>query len=176
LLGKSIAIAVTGSCTLEIPSTTPANLKNYTVIVPRDCPFDEIITELAPYNTDNILIYNTDPDQSIVIPAREAYDVLNVASISYEDGRYLVDTLATGAKITLEYNWFPGVGVANKNNAGLLSDSTSWGPDYEGGLWPHVVAPGETFFTTTHHIHYSYVNRGGTAAAQVCQFDQAYLT
>lgn len=92
-------IAVNGSCTLSIPPTTPSDLSNYTVIVSRDCPFDEIVSELAPYKAANVMVYNTDPDQSIVIPSRNNWSVLNLQSISYEDGKYLIDTLATGEQV-----------------------------------------------------------------------------
>jgi subtilisin family serine protease len=162
-------ILVTGSCTLEVPENTPL-LSNYTVVVPRDCPWDEITSELGSRKPKVVLVYNTDPSQSMSVPGRNDWTFANMGSISYEDGKFLVDALNSGSKVTMEYNWFPGVGVLNKNSPGFMSDWSSWGPDYEGGLWPQVVAPGNQWMSTYHLHHNSFLDVSGTEAAQ------SYLT
>ncbi|KAH8593013.1 peptidase S8/S53 domain-containing protein [Bisporella sp. PMI_857] len=175
LAQKTPVIHLEGACDgklAQFPPSTPKDLVNYTVIVPKDeyCLFDTITEALAPYKTKNIMVYDKTPGKSHVMPVRNNYHVLNVQSMSFEDGKYFADTLATGANMTLWYDWFPGIGVKNKNNARGLSDTTGWGPAYDGDLWPQIVAPGGTMFTTSHLNHYGYTNAAGTAAAQ------AYVT
>lgn len=104
------------------------------------------------------------------MPLRANYEVTNIASISYEDGAFISGALKKGKTVNIQYAFFPGTFLPNKMTGGELSDTTSWGPTPDVGLWPQLVAPGDPLFTTYALNYGSYINIGGTAAAQ------AYLT
>lgn len=143
-----------------LPSTTP-DLSNYVVLIRRGgCAFTQKLDNAAAKGGKYFLIYNN-------VAGLEVITVGNytAALILPEDGTFLVNQLAAGKNLTIE---FPQTGAFfpyPHPGGGLTSGFTSYGPTFDMYFKPAVAAPGGDILSTWPTNMGGYAVLSGTSMA-----------
>ncbi|PWN52630.1 subtilisin-like protein [Violaceomyces palustris] len=147
-----------------LPDSTP-DLSNKVVVVGRGtCPFQTKFANVAAKGAKYVLVYNTPAPAAITyvssnVPGQQA------ASLTREDGQFLVRHFAAGDKISLDFSNQLAYTQADTATGGLMSDFSTYGPSYELQLAPQVSAPGGNILSTWPVALGSYTVISGTSMA-----------
>ncbi|KIM30827.1 hypothetical protein M408DRAFT_65702 [Serendipita vermifera MAFF 305830] len=140
-----------------LPDSTP-DLSPYVVIIRRGgCTFVEKLDNAAAKGMKVALIYNNAP--GLLAPSVGNY---TAELISATDGAYLVQQFVAGTNLTLTFPQEPAQEVPNEAG-GLMSDFSSYGPNYDMLLKPSVSAPGGGIVSSIPNAKYAVFS--GTSMA-----------
>ncbi|EPQ31023.1 uncharacterized protein PFL1_01212 [Pseudozyma flocculosa PF-1] len=130
-----------------LPDSTP-DLSNKVVVVGRGtCPFATKFTNVAAKGAKYVFIYNTPAPASVTyvssqVPGQQA------ASLTREDGQFLVKQFAAGKKVTLDFSDLQSNTEPDTASGGLMSSFSTYGLSNENRLLPQISAPGGNILST----------------------------
>lgn len=154
----------TGSSTLEVyatskdpevkddacnplPDDTP-DLSGKVVVVARgSCTFVTKFNNIEAKGGKYVLVYNTPAPASITYVSANNEDQ-QVASLTREDGQFLVKQFAAGTKTTLDFSDVESLTEPDTQGGGIMSSFSTYNPTYNLGFKPSVSAPGGNILST----------------------------
>ncbi|KAJ7844453.1 subtilisin-like protease [Mycena leptocephala] len=126
-----------------LPASTP-DLSAFVVLVRRGtCTFVTKLTNIAAFGATTALIYDNGNGFSGI----EVGD-FNAALIQAEDGVFLAQQYAAGAKISLTFPQSGGAVQFPAPTGGLVSTFTTYGPTNDFYFKPAITAPGGSIMST----------------------------
>lgn len=163
LYATSLDPNVTDDACSPLPDSTP-DLADKIVLVriSTQCWDYEQVENIIPYNPLGILFYHNE-DKTFFNPW--ANDEVYMAIIAPEPGAAMVEALAAGGSITLDFSHIDGYVNLPVDGGGVPSVYTSWGGTFDLQLKPDIAAPGSTILSTYPTWLGSYTVMGGTSMA-----------
>jgi len=155
---------VTADACDPLPDDTP-DLSNKVVVVARGtCTFATKFTNIHDKGGKYVLVYNTPAPASITY-VTASFDDQQVASLTREDGQFLVNQFAAGTKTTLDFSNLESLTEEDVSSGGLMSSFSTYNPTYNLGFEPRVSAPGGNILSTWPLALGKYTIISGTSMA-----------
>lgn len=124
------------------------DLTGSVVVVGRGtCTFVTKINNVAAAGAKHVLIYNTPYPNSVNYPASPSPDI-DAAALTRDDGIYLLNQIAAGAPIKLDFSRQVATTVTNKGLGGLMSSFSTTALPWELDVNPQISAPGGNILST----------------------------
>ncbi|KAE8215444.1 hypothetical protein CF327_g1271 [Tilletia walkeri] len=129
-----------------LPSSTP-DLTNYVAVIARGtCTFVTKFTNAYNAGARYVFIYNS-PASITYLPTPEQSD-LQVAMLTRSDGQYIVNALAAGKQLSVDFSNQTVAGVQDTGNGGYMSSFSTYGLSWEAQNVAAVSAPGGNILST----------------------------
>ncbi|CAD6950703.1 unnamed protein product [Tilletia laevis] len=123
-----------------LPSSTP-DLKDYVVVIGRGtCTFVTKFTNAYNAGARYVFIYNSAASITY-LPAADQAD-LQAAMLTRPDGLYIVNALAAGKELYVDFTNQSVTGVPDTGNGGFMSSFSTYGLTWEAQTAASVSAPG----------------------------------
>ncbi|CAD6939898.1 unnamed protein product [Tilletia controversa] len=129
-----------------LPSSTP-DLKDYVVVIARGtCTFVTKFTNAYNAGARYVFIYNS-VASIMYLPAANQTD-LQAAMLTRPDGLYIVNALAAGKELYIDFTTQSVTGVPDTGNGGFMSSFSTYGLTWEAQNAASVSAPGGNILST----------------------------
>lgn len=148
---------------LPLPPDTP-DLSDKIVLVriSTQCWDDQQTSNLVPYNPLGIIFYHNEEKE---YSDPWTMDSVFVGIITPEAGVAMVETIAAGGSVTLDFSEIDGYVNMPYSGGGMGSYFTSWGATWDLQLKPDVAAPGALITSTYPTWMGSWATMSGTSMA-----------
>ena len=147
-----------------LPDSTP-DLSNKVVVVGRGtCPFATKFQNVFAKGGKTVLVYNTPAPASITY-VETSIEGQQAASLTREDGQFLVKLFAAGTKVSLDFSDKKAFTIPDTTSGGIMSSFSQYTPNYENTLLPQVSAPGGNILSTWPIALGQYTIISGTSMA-----------
>ncbi|KAE8193965.1 hypothetical protein CF336_g3747, partial [Tilletia laevis] len=129
-----------------LPSSTP-DLKDYVVVIGRGtCTFVTKFTNAYNAGARYVFIYNSAASITY-LPAADQAD-LQAAMLTRPDGLYIVNALAAGKELYVDFTNQSVTSVPDTGNGGFMSSFSTYGLTWEAQTAASVSAPGGNILST----------------------------
>ncbi|KAH7324633.1 minor extracellular protease vpr [Stachybotrys elegans] len=159
----SLNASVEDDACLPLPEDTP-DLSGMVALVriSEHCYEYDQVANVYPFNPAGVMFY-VNEKEGYFDPS--SWEVIPTGMISSEAGAAIVETIAGGGNVTLDFTEIDGYVNMPYSGGGIPSFFTSWGATFELELKPDVAAPGAAITSTWPTWMGSWATLGGTSMA-----------